>query len=263
MGHVVCSRGVVFVTKITLDITPLSLCALLFPPYTPAEPALLEEDLFPESGLPAPRPASKYTQPDSGNSSLGKRGREGAAATLGGTPSAAGGMTIDNPAPNADVSEEDASDRRVRPHEAAAMGTADGTDRDTPSEASQEWDAEGAARGITEDDRMAATMAAIAKESSASVGSGVPRDSHSSGIEVEEGREGSHKALTGRSREGGVGVDSVVQDVMRLARSLKAARPSMSSEQLEEVDSLLRQTLQDVREREDEEGEFAPSAAMS
>lgn len=249
-------------TKLTLDTTTLALCALYLSPYTPAEPALLEEDLFPESGLPVPRPALKYAQPDGGNSSLGKRGREGAAADLGGAPSPAGGMTIDNPAPNADVS-EDASDRQVRSHAAAAMGTADGTDRDTPSEASQEWDAQGAARGITEDDRMAATMAAIAKESSASVGSGVQRDSHSPGIDVEESREGLHGALTGRGREGGVGVDSVVHDVMRLAQSLKAARPSMSSEQLEEVDSLLRQTLKDVREREDEEGEFAPSTAMS
>lgn len=248
-----------FVTRrqgsLTLDRSRSTPCALLpYPyPYPAAEPALLEEDLFPESGLPVPRPAPKNTPPDGGNSSLGKRGREGAAADTGGASCPPGDMAVDDPAPNAGVSEEDAPDRRTRPHAAAAMETVDGTNQDIPSESSQEWDAGGTAgRGITEDERMAATMAAIAKESSASVGSGVQRDSHSPDSD-EEGREGSHGALTGRGREGGVGVDSVVQDVMRLARSLKAARPSMSSEQLEEVDSLLRQTLKDVREREDEE----------
>lgn len=255
-----CSRRVVFVTRrqgsLTLDKSRSTQRALLpYPyPYPAAEPALLEEDLFPESGLPVPRPASKNTPPDGDSSSLGKRGREGAAADTGGALCPPSGMAVDNPAPNAGVS-EDAPDRRVRPHAAAAMETVDGTDRDTPSESSQEWDAGGTAgRGITEDERMAATMAAIAKESSASVGSGVQRDSHSPDSDEEEDREGSNGALRGRGREGGVGVDSVVQDVMRLARSLKAARPSMSSEQLEEVDSLLRQTLKDVREREGEEG---------
>lgn len=259
--------------RITLDRTPLTQFALLLYSYPAAEPALLEEDVFLESGLPVPRHASKYAPPpslaDGTQSSLGKRGREGAAADPGGAPSPAGGVAVDNPASDAGISEEDASNRRVRPHAAAAMNTAaamsivDGTDRDTPSETSQESDAGGTARGITEDDRMAATMAAIAKESSASVGEGVQKDSHSPDSDVDEGREAFHGALKGRGRDVGVGVDSVVQDVMRLAQSLKAARPSMSSEQLEEVDSLLRQTLKDVQERKDEEGESAPSAAMS
>ncbi|CAM9096876.1 unnamed protein product, partial [Laminaria digitata] len=209
-----------------------------------SEPALLEEDLFPESGMPVPQLASKSTPPDGGgNSSLGKRGREGTAADTAGAHPPADSMAVNNPAPsdNAGVSEKDSSDRRVRPHVGAAVGTVDDTDRERPSETSQERDAGGAARGMTEDDRMAATMAAIAKESSASVGEGGQRGSHSPDSDVEEGREDLQGALNGR--EGGVGVDSVVQDVMRLARSLKAARPSMSSEQLEEVDLLLRQSL--------------------
>lgn len=101
---------------------------------------------------------------------------------------------------------------------------------------------------ITEDERMVATMAAIAKESSASAGEGYHSQIYAPERDIED-RSGVSKPTSHAQYEvGSVEAASVVQDARRLARMLEATRQSMSREQLAEVDGLLRQTLQEVRD---------------
>lgn len=89
----------------------------------------------------------------------------------------------------------------------------------------------------SEDQRMAATMAAIAKESSsASTAEGNQRDTHS----LEGG--------IGKGGDNFTDPSQVVDVAKEITRSLELARQSMKAEELEEVHSLLCQTLRLVRQ---------------
>lgn len=102
---------------------------------------------------------------------------------------------------------------------------------------------------VEDEQRLAATMAAIAKESSVS-GEGSRRYSDGFPICEEEESctesESEATSATGRVKgEAGV-ASSVVEEARRLAISVEMARPAMTPEQIQEVHALLKQTLRGV-----------------
>lgn len=109
-------------------------------------------------------------------------------------------------------------------------------------------DSPGSESGLAEDDamnsedqRMAATMAAIAKESSASTAEGNQRDTASLEGRMDTGCDNSRASTFTYANQ--------VADVAKeLTRSLESARQSMKAEELEEVHSLLSQALRLVRQ---------------
>ena len=131
--------------------------------------------------------------------------------------------------------------RRVRSRNDAAADCDDS--RDTELESGEE-DAGAADKDVnSEDQRMAATMAAIAKESSASTAEGNQRDTASLEEKVDQGPEDSPTVEGG----GSAAAAKVAKVARELARGLEAAKEDMQSEELEEVHSLLTQALRRVR----------------
>lgn len=151
-----------------------------------------------------------------------------------------GSITISSAAQKLDEDDADcAAHRRVRPRTNAAADV-------TRCDASRGLRdvGEGNDNGVAADRRLAATMAAIAGSITATVQGGDQRDGDAGAV---NSRSETGQKSESRREAGGGGVADVVEDARRLARSLEVARKCMSPRQLEEVDSLLRQTLRDVR----------------
>lgn len=160
-------------------------------------------------------------------------------------------ISISSAAQKLDEDDADcAARRRVRPRTNAAAGV-------TSCNASRELRPVGAGNdnGVAADRRLAATMAAIAGSITATVQGSHQRDGDAGAVNTRSEIEGTvGKTSEARREAGSGGVADVVEDARRLARNLEVARKCMSPRQLEEVDSLLRQTLRDVRSTKCEGG---------